>query len=236
LGKQRTYTLQIHQWSGKEKKCRKRIAVKTLAKTRINYIKRIYKRIAKLTGKSTSNLSSVHQTEEAEDGITIYNPDEIDHQVKKNNIIHFAQAKDTPLSKVGYPLQENYISEPNEPTLNQQSRQILQILSGKRMDPIKPLIEMESWKKKFSKWRERTATLPSGLHIGHYKALLTTYYLETDTECHVDQDLKKIQDELLETSLTIVNMAIKTQISLTRWKRVGNIIIPKKNTLDDWNT
>jgi hypothetical protein len=66
------------------------------------------------------------------------------------------------------------------------------------------------------------------LHLGHYKALLTTYYLETDTERHVDQDLKKIQDELLEASLTIVNMAIKTQTSLTRWKSVDNIIIPKK--------
>jgi hypothetical protein len=57
---------------------------------------------------------------------------------------------------------------------------------------------------------------------------LTTYYLETDTECHLDQDLKKIQDKLLEASLTIVNLAIKTQTSLTRWKRVNNIIILKK--------
>jgi hypothetical protein len=95
-------------------------------------------------------------------------------------------------------------------------------------DPIRPLIEIESWKKKFSKWRERTTTLPSGLHLGHYKALLTTYYLERDTECHVDQDLKKIQDELLEASLTIVNMAIKTQTSLIRWKSVNKIIITKK--------
>jgi hypothetical protein len=87
---------------------------------------------------------------------------------------------------------------------------------------------MESWKKKFSEWRKRTTTLPSGLHLGHFKVLLTTYYLETDTECHLDQDLKKIQDKLLEASLTIVNLAIKTQTSLTRWKRVNNIIILKK--------
>jgi hypothetical protein len=116
----------------------------------------------------------------------------------------------------------------NEPTLNQQSNQILQILSGKRTDPIKPLIKMESWKKKFSTWRESTTTLPSRLHLGHYKALLTTYYLETDTKFYVNQDLKKIQEKLLEACLTIVNMAIKTQTSLTRWKKADNIIIPKK--------
>jgi hypothetical protein len=66
------------------------------------------------------------------------------------------------------------------------------------------------------------------LHLDHNEALLTTYYLETDTECHVDQDLKKIQDKLLEVSLTIIKMARMTQTSLTRWKKVDNIIIPKK--------
>jgi hypothetical protein len=112
-----------------------------------------------------------------------------------------------------YPLQEYNLSELNEPTLNQQSKQILQILTGKRTDPIKPLIEMESWKKKFNRWREWTTMLPSGLHLGHYKALLTTYYTETDPKRHVDQKLKKIEDELLEASLTIVSMAIITQTS-----------------------
>jgi hypothetical protein len=72
-------------------------------KQRLNNIKRIYRKIAKLTGKSTSEMSSIHQIEDAEDGNAIYDPDQIAHQVKKNNIIHFAQAKDTPLSKVGYP-------------------------------------------------------------------------------------------------------------------------------------
>jgi hypothetical protein len=49
----------------------------------------------------TSNVSSIHQLEDAEDGNMIYDPDQIAHQLKKNNIIHFAHGKDTPLSKVG---------------------------------------------------------------------------------------------------------------------------------------
>jgi hypothetical protein len=44
----------------------------------------------------------------------------------------------------------------------------------------------------------------------------------------VDQEIKMIQDELFETVLTIVNMAIITQAPLTRWKKVDNLIIPKK--------
>jgi hypothetical protein len=99
-------------------------------KKRLNNIMRIYKRIAKITGKSTSNVSSIHQIEDAEDENIIYEPDQMAHQVKKNKIIHFAQSKDTPRNKVGYPLQEYNLSELNEPTLNQQSMQILQILSG----------------------------------------------------------------------------------------------------------
>jgi exopolysaccharide biosynthesis protein len=79
-------------------------------------------------------VSPIHQIEDAEDGNMMYDSDQIAHQVKKNNIFHFAQAKDTPLSKVGYSLQEYNLSESNELALKQQSKQILQILSGKRTD------------------------------------------------------------------------------------------------------
>jgi hypothetical protein len=103
---------------------------------------------------------------------------------------------------------------------------VLQILTGKSADPIELQIDKESWKNKFKKWSERTTTLPSGLHLGHNKTLITTYFKET--ECHVDQEIKKIQDELFETVLTISNMAIITQTPLTRWKEVDNLIIPKK--------
>jgi hypothetical protein len=66
------------------------------------------------------------------------------------------------------------------------------------------------------KWSEKTTTSPSGLHLCHYKILITNYYEETDTDCQVDQELKKIQDELLEASITLVNMAILAPTSLTR--------------------
>jgi hypothetical protein len=91
---------------------------------------------------------------------------------------------------------------------------------GKSTDPIELQIDKEIWKNKFKKWSERTTTLPSGLHLGHYKTLITTYYKETETECHVDQEIKKIQDEIFETVLTIVNIAIVTQTPLTRWKKL----------------
>jgi hypothetical protein len=86
-------------------------------------MKRIYKLIARLTGKSSSDVSSIHQIEDAEDGSMMFDLDQIAYQVKKNNIIHFVQSKDTLLSKVAYHLQEYNLSEVNEPTSNQQSKQ-----------------------------------------------------------------------------------------------------------------
>jgi hypothetical protein len=48
----------------------------------------------------------MHQVKEEESGKIISDPKEIAYRVKKNNLIQFAQAKDTPLCKVPYPYQE----------------------------------------------------------------------------------------------------------------------------------
>jgi hypothetical protein len=38
----------------------------------------------------------------------------------------------------------------------------------------------------------------------------------------------KIQEELMEVTLEIINMAIETSTTLKRWRQVNNIIIPKR--------
>jgi hypothetical protein len=103
---------------------------------RFNKIKNIYKRIARITGKVTRNAGSIHQVEEEESDNIISDPNEIAYQVEKNNLAHFAQAKDTPLRKVPYPYQEKEQNESNTKTSNPQSKHVLQILTGKSTDPI----------------------------------------------------------------------------------------------------
>jgi hypothetical protein len=92
--------------------------------------------------------------------------------VKKINLTHFAQAKDTPFSKVTYPYKEIEQMELDTLTYSPQSKRILQILTGKSTDPIESLIDTESWRNKFKKWSEKTTTSLSGLHLGLLKGLL----------------------------------------------------------------
>jgi hypothetical protein len=39
----------------------------------------------------------------------------------------------------------------------------------------KPSIDYAAFEEKLKSWRESTSTSPSGLHLGHYKALLTRH-------------------------------------------------------------
>ena len=74
--------------------------------------------------------------------------------------------------------------------------------------PIKSTLSTEDIVKGISKWKESTATSPSGRHLGHYKAL--------------------IKDPILLQCLTqFMHIAVKSGTSLTRWSQATNVMLEK---------
>lgn len=74
--------------------------------------------------------------------------------------------------------------------------------------PISTRITTTDVTKGFKKWKESTATSPSGRHLGHYKALL--------------QD-----DILLECFTKFLSIAMQRGISIRRWQEAVNVLIEK---------
>jgi hypothetical protein len=66
---------------------------------------------------------------------------------------------------------------------------------------------MEVWKHKVKTWRETTWTSPSRLHLELFKSLIVIPYQWKNDQCKRDSQLKSYQQELLESTLCIVNFS-----------------------------
>jgi hypothetical protein len=81
---------------------------------------------------------------------------------------------------------------------------------------------------KFKAWRESTSTSPSGRHLGHYKALVST----------IDRSLAEVeqtkyrayQDKMIDCYVSLINYAIKHKYSFKSWKTIVNMMIYKEQS------
>lgn len=87
---------------------------------------------------------------------------------------------------------------------------------------------------KLKVWRESTTTTsPSGLHLGHYKALVSRHRYSTqpedeDEEHQQNQDKwNRMQQELLAVHLTLLNYGLSRGYSFQQWRKVANTILFK---------
>ena len=102
-----------------------------------------------------------------------------------------------------------------------------------RQIPNRPTITLDEYVSKLRVWRESTATSPSGLHLGHYKAMIArhaySHVTDTDTEelrlCKAELDFK--QSAILEVHLALLNYAMECGYSYRRWHTVANTILFK---------
>ena len=74
--------------------------------------------------------------------------------------------------------------------------------------PIKTTLSSEDIVKGISKWKESTATSPSGRHLGHYKALIK-------------------DPTLLKCFTQFMHIAIKSGTTLNRWSHATNVMLEK---------
>ena len=72
-------------------------------------------------------------------------------------------------------------------------------------------------------------TSPSGLHLGHYKALVANHIHSSKDDNDVDKkEFDKMQRELLQFRTNFINYCIKWGYTPKRWKYVINRILMKK--------
>lgn len=95
-----------------------------------------------------------------------------------------------------------------------------------------PTISTEEYVSKLKIWTESTSTSPSGLHLGHYKALISRHkYSDIDPDDAELQDKQtewnRMQEKLLELHVSMLNYALERGYTYRRWQIVANTILFK---------
>jgi hypothetical protein len=102
-------------------------------------------------------------------------------------------------------------------------------------EQAQPTITTDEFASKLRVWTETTTTSPSGLHLGHFKALVARHSFSTNIPAaELDpafqaqrEELDIKQQELLDFHLTLVNYALSRGYSFHRWQRIANTILFK---------
>ncbi|KAI2495792.1 hypothetical protein MHU86_18720 [Fragilaria crotonensis] len=102
-------------------------------------------------------------------------------------------------------------------------------------DAIRPTISDDDFCSKLKLWSESTTTSPSGMHLGHYKALIARHTYSSDA---ADEDLSPEfrdkrdnlnyrQQALRRLRLELINYSLERGYSFKRWKKVVNTMLFK---------
>jgi hypothetical protein len=174
--------------------------------------------------------------------------DQIAKHIADFNMGHFTQADHTPFSKFRYfrtHIDNNSNVEFEESWSEQQYKQNAHLLNNVPKDirinaekflknistypqaTVKDIITLEDWTRKIKKWKEKTTTSPSGLHLGHYKALLAPHTLSYDDDSKERAELEHQQEAVLKTYMTLLNISLQSAIPFERWKNVHSICLFK---------
>ena len=98
---------------------------------------------------------------------------------------------------------------------------------------VHPTITEDEFREKLKIWTEATTTSPSGLHLGHYKALIArhSFMAEVDDDDMTSEfktqrdELNLKQNSLFHLHLNLINYALRTGYSFKRWQTIANTIL-----------
>lgn len=188
-----------------------------------------------------------HDPKTCSDWQTVDVPHDILRLLQERNRKHFGQAQGTPFTtpplseQLGYSSADSPFAEQilrGQYDLDDFTPSVAQLLSHLRQTeemashPNRPTISMEEFEGKIKSWRESTTTSPSGLHLGHYKALFAHHSLshQKPEDYHrIEQKeiLDGMQQDLQKLHLTLLNYALQRGYSFRRWRTIANTILFK---------
>ncbi|KAI2496055.1 hypothetical protein MHU86_18476 [Fragilaria crotonensis] len=176
-------------------------------------------------------------------------PTEVARHLQERNRHHFGQAHGTPFTipplsdHLGFTgtskaqedmLNGTYDTSPYHPSVRLLLSH-LQHTQEMAEDTSRPTISENDFIGKLKVWSESTTTSPSGMHLGHYKALIARHaYSTTASDDELTDDFKAKRDELnrrqaalLELHLSMINYSLERGYLYQRWHTVANTILFK---------
>jgi hypothetical protein len=167
---------------------------------------------------------------------TVETPSDIEFYIRMRNRQHFGQAQGTPFTNT--PLSQRFDwaanSVESELTLNGEftsddiddlQQMLLSHCTREQEKVLGNKITSKSFRKRLKRWDERTTTSPSGLHLGHAKALVVPLHLDDQTDA--GRLLTAQQQDLFAAHLSLVNYALQHGYSYQRWKSIVTVMIEK---------
>jgi len=168
---------------------------------------------------------------------TTTDPDRIAEAIIERNLRHFSQATGTPFTKhpmidlFGPDGTNNNSDQLLSSTLDCSTfeltpalRTVLHKLSNLPTLPhIDHQITSHDVREGYKAWNEQTTTSPSGLHLGHFKAILKWDNSEHSTATNT------LADRLFQIHATFLQAAIEHNIVYQRWTKVTMVMIEKQS-------
>ena len=170
---------------------------------------------------------------------TVDDPADMEFYLQMRNRRHFGQAQGTPftisplLEDVDWgattPSSDRILAGDYPPQCDEILDELLQSIRQTDNDPavIEPKLTMPELLARIRIWDERTTTSPSGLHLGHLKALTARVPQTTNADPTVSSP-SEIQQSLQQAQLDLINYSLKHGYSYDRWKDVVNVMIEKE--------
>jgi hypothetical protein len=170
---------------------------------------------------------------------TVDVPDSIVYYLLLQNRKHFGQAQGTPFTEPPFSTQIDWEASSCQAELilngdydTSELDDLTEILIKhcRNVIPLDKLpgtiteAEFISW---FKTWNERTSTSPSGLHLGHYKALIGKHSIPLDPLI-VGKALEDKRKQMIRAHVQLINYAMKHGYVYPRWKTVVNVMIEKE--------
>jgi hypothetical protein len=168
--------------------------------------------------------------------IRISDPLELNEELEIRNKGHFSQAEGTPFTteplkslfgrhantSASRELHNGHIPECDAP---EAVTEILHHLADTRFPAVDVHIDPEDIRTGYARWREKTATSPSGLHLGHYKTLAQ---IKPGSEKNEEGEvIYSLSEQMFEIEASRANIALKHGYVFQRWETIVNLMLEK---------
>lgn len=232
--------LQLTQDAANDRNHEKRLRILIRAHEKKYYYRKIQHI---LKPQQRSGLSHVLVPEDMQPNQYPYDPDEVKtwKMVHEHNLLqeyllernkqHFGQAHGTPftvqpLSRLDWGAGNHYAEKLLQGEIqedisvdNQYAQDVLSFIAKQKQLPeIDIFIPPDEIAKGFRKWKETTATSPSGCHLG----LRRIPAIPTN-----DEELEKTRQQILYVQTHIINIPLQSGFSPRRWQTVVNAMLEK---------